>query len=223
MQTHMLRHEIHEILDEIAPDATVSYTAPIGTTDEYVRAVVAKAAAEVRHLPAKASVAVHLSGHGLPTDMCGEYDCGADAYHQVAGDLFERTRAAIVEDVAHDGELGVFHVYGDGGSGDDDPDDEVDSPLEALAKRKDAGYEFVIDIPYEFDSDSRDTLIILRAGYGRPEGEWNRRFESRFTHDGLKVEITNSSFGSRPKTAAYEAVIIDEVERILDGGSAHSH
>lgn len=223
MQTHMLRHEIDEILDEIAPEVALSYADPIGTTDEYVRAVVTKAAAEVRRLPAKAPIAIHLSGHGLPTDMCGEYDCGSDAYHAVARDLFERTRAAILERVDHEGDLGVFHIYGDGGSGDDDPNDEVDSPLEALAKRKKAGYEFVVDIPYEFDSDSRDTLIILRAGYARPEGEWNRRFESRFTHDGLKVKITNSSFGTRAKTAAYEAVVVDEIDRVRDEGSAHSH
>ncbi|MDQ4125884.1 MAG: hypothetical protein M3134_09825 [Actinomycetota bacterium] len=115
-------------------------------------------------------------------------------------------------------------MYGDGGAGDDDPDDEVDSPLEALAKRKDAGYEFVIDIPYEFDSDSRDTLIVLRAGYGRPDGEWDRRFESRFEHDGLDVKVTNSSYGKARKTAAYESVIVDEIRRVLGGrASGHAH
>lgn len=223
MQTHMLRHEVHEILDEIAPEVSVSYTDPIGTSDEYVDAVVRKAAAEVRRLPARAPVAIHLSGHGLGTDMCGEYDCGADAYHEVARRLFERTRAAILERVERPGNLGVFHVYGDGGAGDDDPGDEVDSPLEALAKRKQAGYELVVDIPYEFDSDSRDTLIILRAGYGRPEGEWDGRFESRFRHGGLQVKITNSSFGSSLKTAAYESVVVSGIERVLRGGRVHQH
>lgn len=224
MQTHMLRHEIHEILDEIAPEVTVSYTDPIGTVPSYVNAVVAKAAAELKRLPANAKVALHLSGHGLPTGTCGEYDCGSDAYHSVARDLFERTSAAIRDRVDHDGDLGVFHVYGDGGEGDDDPDDVVESPLEALAARKEAGYEYVVDIPYEFDSDSRDTLIILRAGYGRPEGEWNARLESRFEHDGMKVKITNSSYGKAPKTRAYETVIVDELDRILEEGPGpHRH
>ncbi len=36
-----------------------------------------------------------------------------------------------------------------------DPDDEMDSPKEALKKRKAGGYSTVIDIPFEFDSDSR--------------------------------------------------------------------
>lgn len=113
----------------------------------------------------------------------------------------------------------MFHVYGDGGEGEDDPEDEVDSPLEALAKRKDAGFAYVVDIPYEFDSDSRDTLIILRRGYGRPEGEWNARFESSFRHDGLRVRITNSSFGVAAKTDAYETVVVDGIER----ASARAH
>lgn len=222
MQTHMLRHEIHEVLDEVAPDATVSYTDPIGTTDDYVDAIAAEARAELRRLPGRARVAIHLSGHGLPTDMCGDYDCGADAYHDFARKLFERTSAAILEATDRDG-LGVFHVYGDGGSGDDDPDDEVDSPLEALAKRKAEGFEYVVDIPYEFDSDSRDTLIILRNGYGRPEGEWNARFESRFRHDGLTVKITNSAFGAQAKTDAYETVIVEEIERVLAEGPDGGH
>jgi hypothetical protein len=222
MQTHMLRHEIHEVLDEIAPDATVSYTAPIGTTDHYVDTVVAKALAELKRLPRRGRVAIHLSGHGLPTDACGEYDCGADAYHDVARALFERTRAAILEAAGRAG-LGVFHVYGDGGTGEDDPGDEVDSPLEALAKRKAEGFAYVVDIPYEFDSDSRDTLIILRQGYGRPEGEWNARFESRFRRDGLRVKITNSAFGAPGKTDAYEAVIVDEIERVLARGPGGRH
>jgi hypothetical protein len=81
-----------------------------------------------------------------------------------------------------------------------------------LTKRKEADFEYVVDIPYEFDSDSRDTLIILRGGYERPEGKWNGRYESRFTWDGIKVKITNSSFGSALKTDAYERVILDALE-----------
>ena len=220
MQTHMLRHEITEILDEIAPEVTVSYTKPIGTTDAYVRSVVRKARTEVSKLPSYAKVALHLSGHGLPTDMCGEYDCGGDAYHDHARRLFARTKKAIFRSIERKG-LGVFHIYGDGGSGDDDPDDEVDSPLEGLSKRKKSGFDFVIDIPYEFDSDSRDTLIILRAGYGRPEGQWNERFESRFVWNGLRVKITNSSFGSALKTDAYERVVVDALRRVEEGGGGH--
>lgn len=223
MQTHMLRHEIHEILGEIAPDVTVSYTKPIGTTRQYVDAVVAETRAELALLPSRAPVAIHLSGHGLPTDMCGDYDCGADAYHDYARRLFSRTKSAISNAIAHEGCLGIFHVYGDGGGDDDDPGDEVDSPIEALTERKEQGYEFVVDIPYEFDSDSRDTLIILRHGYERPEGEWDRNYESRFEWRGIQVKITNSSFGAALKTDAYEHVILRELARVLQGRSTSPH
>ena len=43
---------------------------------------------------------------------------------------------------------------------EDDAEDHLDSPMEALAKRKKQGFDRVIDIPYEFDSDSRDTAIV---------------------------------------------------------------
>jgi hypothetical protein len=221
MQTHMLRHEIRDILDEIAPRVTVSYTKPIGTTAAYVKSVVRKARNELARLPAKAPVALHLSGHGLPTGMCGEYNCGKDAYHKYARRLFVRTKQAILKAIDRDGKLGVFNIYGDGGSGDDDPDDRVDSPIEALIKRKRADYRFVVDIPYEFDSDSRDTLIILRSGYQQPEGRWNDAFESRFRWDGLRVKITNSSFGSGLKTDAYEEVIVDALKRSPPGHHRH--
>jgi hypothetical protein len=225
MQTHMIRHEIHEILEEVgAGDIELTFSDPIGTTDAYVRAVVSKAVHEIGRLPDDASVALHLSGHGLGTDMCGDYDCGSDSYHASSARLFRRTKRAIDSVVDRSGRTGVFHIYGDGGDAESDPDDEVDSPLEALAKRKRQGFEHVVDIPYEFDSDSRDTLIVLRHGYDRPIPDWNEDFESRFRYEGLRVKITNSSFGSRLKTDAFEEVIraaLDEASG--KPGEEHHH
>ena len=223
MQTHMIRHEIHEILEEEgAGHVKLTYSDPIGTTDDYVRAVVDKAVDEIDRLPDRAPVAIHLSGHGLGTDMCGDYDCGADSYHASSAKLFRRTKWAIDAAIDRPGRTGVFHIYGDGGDAESDPDDEVDSPLEALAKRNEQGFEHVIDIPYEFDSDSRDTLIVLRQGYDRPIPDWDENFESRFRFEGLRVKITNSSFGGRLKTNAFEEVIRAALEESLReaGGNA---
>jgi len=209
MQTHMLRHEIHDLVQELDPDVSVSYTDPIGTTKRYVRAVVAEVDRELKRLPSKAAVAIHLSGHGLPTGTCGEYNCGADAYHEYSKRLFHRTSAAIHRSIDRPGRTRAFHLYGDGATEEGDPEDKVDSPIEALDARAKAGFEYVIDIPYEFDSDSRDTLIILRQGYERPIPDWDQNFESRFTYKKMKVKIGNSSFGRRPKARAFLQVIID--------------
>ncbi|HEX2040785.1 MAG TPA: hypothetical protein VHF47_13760 [Acidimicrobiales bacterium] len=205
MQTHHLRHLVAEHLETLGVDIPVRYSAPMGSTELWPALTVEKVRAELAALPPGARAAVHLSGHGLGTDMCGEYDCGADAYHASSRDLFARTKAALSAARIHD----VFHVYGDGGDDENDPGDEVDSPIEALAKRKAAGYTHVIDVPYEFDSNSRDTLIVLRHGYGRNAPDWDARWVSRFRHDGIDVTITHASDGVAAKTTAYERVIRD--------------
>lgn len=209
MQTHMIRHEINHILKEVAPAVSVSYASPLGSSGNYVRAVVDEVKREVAALPSDAGVAVQLSGHGLPTTMCGDYDCGADTYHAYSAELFERTEKAVRAAIKRPGKFGVYSSYGDGATGDDDPKDKVDSPLEALAKRADEGYRYVIDIPYEFVADSRDTLIVLRQGYERTPPEWDRAYESYFTHGGMDVKIGNASFGFQRKVDAYYDVIAD--------------
>jgi len=215
MQTHMLRHEIEDLVEQLDPDVKVAYTRSMGTTDAYVRGVVREAKRELARVPAGAPVALHLSEHGLPLTQCGDYDCGSDSYHEFARRLFARAKATIDQAVDRRGKFGIFQLYGSSGEGDDDPDDEVDSPMEALAKRKNDGFRYVIDIPYSFDSDSRDTLIILRHGYHRPIPDWNGSYESRFTYEGMKVKIGNSQFGDVFKTRALEKVIVQRIEQLL--------
>ena len=217
MQTHMIRHELHEIVESVDPSVTLSFSDPIGTSKKFVNAVVAKASAEVSRVPDDEPVALHLSGHGLPTGACGDYNCGADSYHRWSKQLFERVENAISKRVSHGSKLEVFHIYGDGATEEDDAEYLMDSPMEALAKRKDEGFVRVIDIPYEFDSDSRDTLIILRQGYERPIPDWNQSYESRFKHSGLNVRITNSSFGPAAKARAFIDVVGSALERALRG------
>lgn len=226
MQTHMIRHEVEEIVASFDEDVKVTYADPIGRSAHYVEAIVDKVEAELSELPSDAPVAVHLSGHGLSTTTCGEYDCGADSYHESSKDLFGRVRSAILKRIDRSGRFGVFHLYGEGGAEEDDPEDKVDSPIEALAKRKKAGFTHVIDIPYEFDSDSRDTLIILRHGYERPIPDWDADYESSFKHEGLKVRITNTQFGFDDKVAALVAVIDEALNAAFKGkggGGSHHH
>jgi hypothetical protein len=88
----------------------------------------------------------------------------------------------------------------------------MDSPVEALAKRKADGFTHVVDIPFEFDSDSRDTLIVLRQGYERPIPDWGAGYESHFDHEGMAVKITGASHGYRLKVRALERVIRDALK-----------
>lgn len=210
MQTHHLRHQIAQHLEALGRgDLPVRYADPLGTTDHYVAAVVAKIQAELAQVPPDAAVAIHLSGHGLSTTMCGDYDCGADAYHRYAADLFARVRPAVLAVIDRPGRTDVFHIYGDGGEGDSDPDHRVASPIEALdARVAEGGWTQLIDIPYEFDSNSRDTLIVLRQGYQRPQPDWNTAYESHFTYRGLQVKIANANGGEAHKTDALEAVTL---------------
>ncbi|MFZ6005292.1 MAG: hypothetical protein ACOYXM_15310 [Actinomycetota bacterium] len=207
MQTHHLRHQIAEHLETLGvADTAVRYAQPLGTTDHYVAAIVDKVKAELAVLPPEAPVAIHLSGHGLSRTMCGDYDCGADAYHRYAAELFEQVKTALEAAVDRPGLTGVFHIYGDSGEGDADPDNEVTSPIEGLDARAAEGWTHVVDIPYEFDSNSRDTLIVLRQGYNRPQPDWNQAYESHFSYKNLQVKIANANGGEAHKTDALEAV-----------------
>ena len=207
MQTHHLRHQIAEHLEALGEgDMPVRYARPLGTTDHYVTAIVDKVKAEMAKLPVDAPVAIHLSGHGLSTTTCGDYDCGSDAYHRYAAQLFERVRPAVEAGIDRPGRTGVFHIYGDSGEGESDPENKVAGPIEALEARAAEGWTHVVDIPYEFDSNSRDTLIVLRQGYRRPQPDWNRSWESHFDVDGIRVKIANANGGEAHKTDALEAV-----------------
>ena len=222
MQTHHLRHLVAEHLEHLGADIPVRFAEPPGTSDHYVGAVVEKVQAELAKVPSDAAVAVHLSGHGLPTTTCGEYDCGADAYHRSSADLFARSKPALEAAIDRPGRTEIFHLYGDGAEGDDDPDDKIDSPIEALDKRAAAGFTYVIDIPYEFDANSRDTLIVLRQGYRRDAPDWNRAWESHFTYKGMQVTIANANGGDAHKIDALHDVTIAALDGWLSAPSGAS-
>lgn len=103
--------------------------------------------------------------------------------------------------------------------------------VEALDKRAAAGFTHVIDVPYEFESNSRDTLIVLRRGYRREPPDWNDALESDFTYKGMHVKIANANGGDAHKTDALEAVARAALDGWLmpagpaagDGSAAHLH
>jgi hypothetical protein len=213
MQTHMIRHEIEHTLEAHGSAIPLSYAPQMGMTKPYAKAVVAKVLAELERVPKRAPVAIHLSGHGIPTTDCGSYACGQDSYHASSRALFERVGGAVRKALRkRPGRTGVFTLYGEGATDADDPGELVESPIEALDARVAAGFAHVIDVPYEFDSDSRDTLVVLREGYERPIPDWDRRLESRFAYGPLAVKITNASFGKKLKALALERVAVRGIE-----------
>jgi hypothetical protein len=133
------------------------------------------------------------------------------------------TTRAILASVDGRGKFGVFHVYGGGGTAEGDPEDEVDSPIEALNARKKQGYGYVIDIPYAFDYNSRDTMNVLYHSYRRPIRDWNHRSESQFRYKGINVKVIVCSYGASRKIDAFEAVVLSELERSLKDGGHEPH
>ena len=217
MQTHHLRHHLQQTLAGLGvPDMPVRYAKPLGTTSSYVDGIVERVRSELAAIPEGQPVAIQLSGHGLSTTTCGDYDCGADAYHASSADLFARASKAVRERITRVGKWDVFHLYGEGAESESDPDGKVDSPLEALEKRKAAGYRHVIDIPHEFDANSRDTLVVLRAGYGRQAPDWDASLESRFEWNGLQVKLANASDGDHHKIAAREAIVDEALAGLVE-------
>ena len=217
MQTHHLRHHLHRTLERLGvPDLPVRYAEPLGTTPSFVNGVVERVRAELAELPPEAAVAIQLSGHGLPTAACGDYACGEDAYHRSSAGLFARTSSALRARIRRDGRWGVFHSYGEGADDEHDPEDKVDSPLEALEKRRAEGYTHVIDIPYEFDANSRDTLIVLREGYGRDAPDWDAALQSSFTWNSMEVKIANVSGGDHHKIRARETIVDAALEGLVE-------
>lgn len=55
----------------------------------------------------------------------------------------------------------------------------------------------VVDVPYAFDSDSRDTLIVLRRGNRRPILNRDANYENRFPTMGWRCTSPTASSARR--------------------------
>jgi hypothetical protein len=53
---------------------------------------------------------------------------------------------------------------------------------------------------------------VLRQGYRRPIPDWNPNYVSTFRYDGMRVRITNASFGFRLKTLALKRAAVRAIE-----------
>lgn len=162
--------EIHNVLNEYALEKgkNVSFieTRHIGMQPEFRESIVAKVKEELTHISSNASVLIFLSNHGFPVVKCDGYDCQSDPYHHRAKEIFNEVKEAIIENITWQGKFDVVQIYDESSEEAMDPENEVTSPKEGLEYAKNQGFNYIIDIPYEFLGDCMDTLIGLREAFG---------------------------------------------------------
>jgi len=195
MSTFHLRKHVEHALHEHGAHIPVVYADQLGGTDAFNEGVVLKIREELDGLPKAAKVAVFLSNHGFPTTKIGKYNAAKDCYHQNVKKVFESAREAILREIDWDGEFAVLQVFGQFLEKKYNPDYKMMSPLQALELVSSQGFEYVIDIPYEFPGDSVDVLVKLRRAYGLEKlPDWNEKYETHLKYKGINVKIASASF-----------------------------
>jgi len=90
------------------------------------------------------------------------------------------------------------------------------SPLRALDIVASRGFEYAVEIPYEFPGDSVDVLVKLRNAYGLKRlPDWKERYETRFNYKSVKVKITSALFHPEHWIDSYYQAAAEAVERVL--------
>jgi hypothetical protein len=195
MSTFHLRKHVEHALHEIGTHIPVVYADQLGGTDVFNKGVILKIKEELERVPKGAKVAFFLSNHGFPTNKIGKYNAAKDCYHQNAKEVFESVREAVLQEIDWDGELTVLQVFGQFLEKKYNPDSKMMSPLQSLDLVSSQGFEYVIDIPYEFPGDSVDVLVKLRRAYGLEKlPNWNEKYETYLKFKDINVKIASASF-----------------------------
>ena len=216
MSTFHTRRHVEHSLHQLGAQIPIAYADQLGERDAFNEGVVLKVKEELEELPRNAEVAIFLSNHGFPLTKVGRYNAGEDCYHQNAKTVYESARAAIEEGVKWEGELAVFQVFGQYTERKYNPGGRMLSPLRALDIASSRGFEYVVDIPYEFPGDSVDVLVKLRNAYGLKRlPDWNERYETRLNHEKVKVKITSALFHPDHWIDSYYQATLEAVERVL--------
>jgi hypothetical protein len=215
MSTFHLRRHVEHALHEMGAHIPVVYADQLGRTDVFNEGVILKIKEELNALPKNAKVAVFLSNHGFPTTKIGKYDAKNDCYHQNVKNVFESAREAILQDINWGGEFCVIQIFGQFLEKKYNPDYKMMSPLQALELVSSQGFEYVIDIPYEFPGDSVDVLVKLRKAYGLERlPNWNEKYETNFKYKDVKVKITSASFHPEHWIGSYHQQTVAAIETI---------
>ncbi len=223
MSTFHLRKHVEHALHEMKARIPIVYADQLGGTDVFNKGVILKIKEELDKLPRSSKVAVFLSNHGFPTTKIGKYNAAKDCYHQNVKKVFESARETILQEINCNGEFTVQQIFGQFFEKKYHPNYKVLSPLQALEIVSSQGFEYAIDIPYEFPGDSVDVLVKLRRAYGLEKlPNWNEKYETYFKYKGINVKITTASFHQehwvnsdsylQQTAAAIERIVNDETK-----------
>jgi protoheme ferro-lyase len=215
MSKFHLRKHVEHPLCESGVNIPVVYADQLGGTDVFNEGIILKIKEELDRLPKRANVAVFLSNHGFPTTKIGKYNAAQDCYHQNVTKVFKSVKEAILQEITWEGEFMVLQIFGQFLEKKYNPDYKIMSPVQALEQVSSQGFEYVIDIPYEFPGDSVDVLVKLRKAYGLEKlPNWNEKYETSLKYKDINVKITSASFHPQHWIDSYYQQTLNAIERV---------
>ncbi len=181
---------IQHLVEEQSPCVPVHFAPAYGNYDAFGSAVIDLIDHTVNkyEIPQNASLRIILGHHGYYGGFESAQEC--DSYFKEADDLYARVSAAVKSRFRWNGKFDIQSgaiEYAEGGMGDDDPPtaeapmgkvtgvaEEIDRSINgvyvnsqgALVDNGTDNYEFVVVIPYFFESESSDTLFGTREVLG---------------------------------------------------------
>jgi protoheme ferro-lyase len=205
--------DVYETIDEATIDIPVVIGEQIGSQPSFVESIVRKVKEELNQLSSDARVSLFLSNHGFPPVKIGSFDAGSDSYHDNADHVFQLVKKAIIENISTEKLVEIKQIYAEFAEGDNDPENIVFSPMEALNTLP-SNCNYVIDIPYGFIGETTDTLNALRDAFG-VEG-WDENYETIFTYEEkVTVKITSCYFHNHLREQALYESINNELNRFF--------
>lgn len=181
---------IQRLVDDQNHCIPLTFAPAYGEFEDFDKAVVAllRYTVEKYDIPATASLKVILGHHGYYGGYEKAQEC--DSYFKEADALYERVGAFVKNDFSWPGKFQIAHgaiEYAEGGMGDDDPPtaekpagevmgvaEEIDRGINGryvnsqgtLVDNGTDNFDYIIFIPYFFDSESADTLYGAREVLG---------------------------------------------------------
>ena len=179
---------IKRMVEERDPTVSVSFAPAYGTFPEFEQAVLdmLEYTVEKYDIPRTASLKLILGHHGYAGGYMDAQNC--DCYNRMVDDLFNRVRQKIMSGFSWGGTFDVVHGANEFSEqdGQDDPawgrpngdylstgeiidmsiNGQYVNELGMLVNNGDNNFEYILLMPYFFESESSDTLYAAREPLG---------------------------------------------------------